>query len=226
MLLGEPSRLGELADSARSIAAADDALQVAQRGDGGGGIARSGLCSTCCPRGMAEARPAALEKWLAKRPRRRRACWQPVAAASGGEFGLLPWLREAHLPGSPRRWTPMHFRGAADLSGTAGRNRRSWRGSGASGDPAGNRPTRCHGGGIGRLLKPAEPGATARPLRAIRRRRASAAPRRTSARASPRWKPRAAPCRTGDLAEGRASCATASSRRPNGISIRRRLCAA
>lgn len=99
MLLGEPSRPGELADLRRRIAAADDAFKWRSVATAAEELLERAVFDMS-PEAWLKLRPAALEKWLEKggapaprmlaRLRRLRL---------GGEFGLLPWLEEAHLPG-------------------------------------------------------------------------------------------------------------------------------
>lgn len=99
MLLGEPSRPGELADLRRRIAAADDAFKWRSVATAAEELLERAVFDMP-PEAWLKLRPAALEKWLAK-----GAAPAPRMLARlrrlhlGGEFGLLPWLEEAHLPG-------------------------------------------------------------------------------------------------------------------------------
>lgn len=99
MLLGEPSRPGELADLRRRIAAADEAFKWHDVATAAEELLERAVFDMP-PETWLKLKPAALEKWLA-----RGAAPAPRMLARlrqlhlGGEFGLLPWLEEAHLPG-------------------------------------------------------------------------------------------------------------------------------
>jgi len=99
MLLGEPSRPGELADLRRRIAAADDAFKWGDVATAAEELIERAVFGMK-PEAWLKLGPAALEKWLAKEEGiASRMLARLRRLHLGSEFGLLPWLGEAQLTG-------------------------------------------------------------------------------------------------------------------------------